>query len=151
VELIDPPTYIGQPEDFIPATAPVDLPKKTMSRNWPSLIWDAMPLYKAMAPLIDCESATEIILCALKVAPPVAQLQAFLLSGLKARYEEYAKDTFWNDPWLHTAGPDWLNGFCAKHPASTCKCIGRGSTSKLCDFDADEDDVEPEDDGPHFK
>lgn len=151
VELIDPPTYIGQPEDFIPATAPVDLPKKTgrdMSYNWPSLIWDAMPLYEAMVPLIDCESATEIILCALKVAPPVAQLHAFLLSGLKARYAEYAEDALWNDPWVHAAGPDWLNGFCAKHPASTCRCIGRGLTLKLCDFDADEDDVEPEDEGP---
>lgn len=152
VELIDPPTYIGQPEDFIPATAPVDLPEKTGSdrfSNWPPLIWDAYQLYRAMAPLTDEQSAIEIILCALKVAPPVAQLQAFLLSGLKARYAEYAEDTFWNDPWVHAAGPDWLNGFCAKHPASGCRCIGRGLISDLCDFDADEDDVEPEDDSRH--
>ena len=138
VELIDPPTYIGRPEDFIPATAPVDLPEKTsrdMFYNWPSLIWDAMTLYEAMAPLIDCQSATEIILCALKVAPPVAQLQAFLLSGLKARYAEYTKDTFWDDPWLHAAGPDWLNGLV--------------STS-FHDFDTDEDGVEPEAPGVHL-
>lgn len=140
VELIDPPTYIGQPEDFIPATAPVDLPEKTsrdMFYNWPSLIWDAMTLYEAMAPLIDCQSATEIILCALKVAPPVAQLQAFLLSGLKARYAEYTKDTFWDDPWLHDAGPDWLNGLVS---------------TAFHDFDTEtenDNDVEPEDEGPH--
>ena len=140
VELIDPPTYIGRPEDFIPATAPVDLPEKTsrdMFYNWPSLIWDAMTLYEAMAPLIDCQSATEIILCALKVAPPVAQLQAFLLSGLKARYAEYTKDTFWDDPWLHAAGPDWLNGLVS---------------TAFHDFDTEtenDNDVEPEDEGPH--
>ena len=140
VELIDPPTYIGRPEDFIPATAPVDLPEKTgrdMFYNWPSLIWDAMTLYEAMAPLIDCQSATEIILCALKVAPPVAQLQAFLLSGLKARYAEYTKDTFWDDPWLHAAGPDWLNGLVSM---------------AFHDFDTEtenDNDVEPEDEGPH--
>ena len=115
VEIIAPPTYIGRPEDYIPATAPVELPENTgrdMFYNWPSLIWDSMPLYRGMVPLTDAQSALELILCALKVAPPVPDVQAFLLAGLKARYAEYVKDGFWDEPWLTATGPAWDYFYC---------------------------------------
>jgi len=43
VELIDPPTYIGQPEDYIPNIPAVKLPEPQsvsvdMLYNWPALI-----------------------------------------------------------------------------------------------------------------
>jgi hypothetical protein len=117
VELIEPPSYVGRPEDFIPAVSPVELPapkRISLSSDWPSLIWDSVILYYAMVPLDDPLNCLETILCALEVAPPVPELRAFLLAGLKARHKEFLRNrssyTSEDLRWLHEDSPDWQHG-----------------------------------------
>jgi hypothetical protein len=114
VELIDPPTYAGRPDRLLAARGGVKPSKRVaaiMDSDWspnaPSSLYMALVLAILEAPV---DTALELILCALKVAPPFAYMQAFLLSNLKALHEEHVKDGFWDAPWLHAAGPDWLNG-----------------------------------------
>ena len=119
VELIDPPTYAGQPEDIIASTTtpPVELPAKKTSgvaSNWPPLIWDNMQLYYAMVPLDDPLNCVETILCALAVAPDALNLRPFLLAGLKERYKEFLRDknTYKAQDlrWRHADSPRWDQG-----------------------------------------
>jgi len=68
-----------------------------------------MPLYRATAPIEGVVESTEIILCALSVAPPVPELRAFPEAGLKARFGELFKEKYSYDemPWRHQDVPRW--------------------------------------------
>lgn len=101
VEMIEPPHYAGMPEDLVLQARPIASPAGSKAysgtfEGWPTLIWNSHTLYDAIKGYNDYETAVEIILCALSVAPDDGDLGPMLLAGLKARYAALARrpDTY---------------------------------------------------------
>lgn len=109
VELIDPPTYIGQPKDYIPEVASVELPERDHVEDWPYLLWNSEPLWTALRGLNGPDQAIETILCALTVAPKT--LWPFLEAGLKDQHKELVQEGYSGEemPWRDQNEPRWDN------------------------------------------
>ncbi|PRC49430.1 hypothetical protein C6A85_74750, partial [Mycobacterium sp. ITM-2017-0098] len=86
--MIELPHYAGIPEDLIEQARPVTSPSGSRGYSdspdgWPPLIWASETLHRAFK-YTDYDTAVEIFLCALSVAPD--DLRPMLLAGLKANH-----------------------------------------------------------------
>jgi hypothetical protein len=96
VEMIELPHYAGMPEDLVLQARPIASPSG--SDGWPPLIRNSYPLRFAVNGWDDYDTAVEVILCALSVAPDVGDLCPMLLASLKAHYARVVRYSY-PQPW----------------------------------------------------
>ena len=105
VEMIEPPQYAGMPEDLVLQARPIASPKAgSLSDEWPPLIRHSYPLRRAVNGWDDYDTAVEVILCALSVAPDDGDLCPMLLASLKANYARVVRHDY-PQPWRTQVGP----------------------------------------------
>jgi hypothetical protein len=111
VEMIELPHYAGMPEDLVLQAHPIASPSGSKAYSgtadgWPPLIWNSHTLYRAVKGYDDYDTAVEIILCALSVAPDDGDLCPMLLASLKANYARVVRyANSYPRPWRTQKGP----------------------------------------------
>lgn len=98
VKVVRPPRYAGKPEDLIRQARPVKAPAGSKgvvktADGWPPLIWQSDLVFSPVQGWDDAETAVEVLMCALAVAPnDDPDLKPMLLAALTARYARLVKD-----------------------------------------------------------
>ncbi|MEB3023565.1 hypothetical protein [[Mycobacterium] crassicus] len=110
VEMMQPPRYAGLPEELVAEAKPIASPAGSKAysgtaEGWPPLIWKSRTVYSAIK-YDDYDTAVEVLLCALSVAPDDGDLRPMLLASLKAKYARVLRNAdSYPQPWRTQKSP----------------------------------------------